>query len=283
MNYEKLMNKKNSNGKDAVDLLNEASDLLDKEDYQGASGLLTEAIRLCGHPRLFFNRGYCCFQLKDTKNAIKDFTKSIANDRGNDLLEHEKQRLYMYLGLIYEENEEDEKAVESYKSSADWGYVSAIARLESMGVTYTPRSKDEPSEHVPEPVSKSKTSSSAGGKASFAKKENPAVKRSLINSPKKKSKLRFILLIAAGFILGAGAVILIQNLPEKVPAKLAVVKASVITDNLYLRAEPYSYAEVLKILKYGSFVDVTGNASDGWTPVEHEGVKGWVDSEFIKQ
>jgi len=272
MNYEKLMSKKNSGGKDAVDFLNEASDLMDRDKYKDAAGLLTEAIGLCGHPRLYFNRGYCYHQLKDSKNAIKDFSKSISSDRGNDLLEHEKQRLYLYIGIIYEDTDED-KAVEAYKKAADWGYKGAIAKLEKLGVDYVPQ---DPSAKPLEPEKKP---------AAVKIKTAPAGASSL-NPPKKKSKTyKFILPVVIGLICGIGAYFLLNNLPKLDTGKSAVntreLTATVTSDTLYLYSEPYLFADTLKVLYKGHIVKITGDASGGFTPVEYESVKGWVDSNSI--
>ncbi|MCL2181030.1 MAG: SH3 domain-containing protein [Treponema sp.] len=299
MNYEKLMSRKNSEGKDAVDLLNEASDLIDKEKFNNAADLLKEAISLCGHPRFYFNRGYCHYQMKDSKNAIKDFTKSIANDRGGDLLEHEKQRLYLYLGIVYEDTEEDEKAVDAYKESADLGYEGALARLERMGVTYTPNSKNESSK-TEASISKQKQSGipnpagaahPAGTRQAGTASAASALKSSNIknSSPGGKSKLQFILPIAAGVMCGIGAFILLNHLNGRETSikptitTAPIIKAAVKSDILNLRAEPYANAEVLTILFNGYVVEITGDVSGDFTPVDYEGVQGWVQSDGIEK
>ncbi|MCL2209322.1 MAG: hypothetical protein FWC19_10155 [Treponema sp.] len=273
------MSKKNSSGKDAVDFLNEASDLMDRDKYRDAAGLLTEAIGLCGHPRLYFNRGYCYHQLKDSKNAIRDFSKSIVNDRGNDLLEHEKQRLYLYIGIIHEDTDED-KAIEAYKKAADWGYKGAIAKLEKLGIDYVPQDPlAKPSEPEEKPAAKTATV-----KIKTALKSPSASAASLI-PPKKKSRFKFILPVVIGLICGVGAYFILNNLPKIDMGKSAIktreVTATVISDTLYLYAEPYLFADTLKVLYKGFIVEITGDASGGFTPVEHEGVKGWVDSNSI--
>jgi len=274
------MSKKNSEGKDAVDFLNEASELIDKEKFKDAAGLLTEAIRLCGHPRLFFNRGYCYHQLKDSKNAIKDFTKSIASDRGTDLLEHEKQRLYLYLGIIYEDNDEDDKAIESYKKAADRGYSGAIARLEKFGVTYIPQLNEETE------IKKINTAAVTKPKPAPAAAFESAAAMALINKPRKKSKLRFLFPCLLGIACGAGVFFLLQNISQKVSVsrtvKQTVITAVVISDTLNLRAEPLTYSETLKVLYKNYIVEITGEELSGFTPVSFDGVKGWVDSHQIE-
>jgi|GEM_PF-2029370 len=283
MNYEKLMSKKNGEGKDAVDLLNEASELMDKDKFKDAIDLLTEAIGMCGHPRFYFNRGYCYQQLKDSKNAIKDFTKCIANDRGNDLMAHEKQRLFLYHGILYEDMGEEEKAIEAYKKAADWGYAGAIARLEKMGIEYTPDSNDQYSDSDDEkekqdkPVSKS--ASASGVKGSSVK--NAQVKSASSNSAKIKTRYNPFFAAVIGFIFGIILILIVSNLPREAPEKPPAARAAVASNTLNLLSEPSSNAEVLKILYFGNVVDITGEISGNWTPVEYEGIQGWVLSALI--
>ena len=274
MNYEKQMSKKNGEGKDAVDLLNEASELMDKDKFKDAIELLTEAIGLCGHPRFYFNRGYCYQQLKDSKNAIKDFTKCVANDRGNDLMDHEKQRLFLYHGIIYEDMGEEEKAVDAYKKAADWGYSGAVTRLEKMGVEYTPNSGDDSSDSEEEPENQNKRSSKT--------EPDSNVKIPASKTAKKKSKTDLFLPAIIGFVFGVILIIIVSNLPREAPEKPPVLKAAVMTNTLILFAEPKNNAEVLKILYFGDILIVREDASGSWTSVEYEGIQGWVDSAFIE-
>ncbi|MCL2230519.1 MAG: tetratricopeptide repeat protein [Treponema sp.] len=286
MDYERLMNKKNSNGKDAVDLLNEATDIMDKDDFKGAIDLLSEAVDLCGHPRLYFNLGYCYYQLRDYKNAIVDFENSLANDRGTDLLKHERQRLFLYLGIIYEKNNDNDKAIEAYKNSADWGYEGALGKLENLGVPYIP---DEPKM---EPfVSKAaQTNQRAQAKQNTQQKQRAqqkpraqADKPAAVSSAKKRIP-GFIVPAAVGIIVGFFLFIMIDGLSKReVSAKPSVIRATVTSSTLDLRAEPFTYSELLKVLYKDSVVEVTGDASGDWTPVVHEGVRGWVDSQRIEK
>ena len=71
--------------------------------------------------------------------------------------------------------------------------------------------------------------------------------------------------------------------PPPVPVQtVSEKKVTVLPDALNLRAEPSGSAGIIKILYKGNVLTVTGDVSGGWTPVEHEGARGWVSSEFIK-
>jgi len=298
MDYERLMSKKNPDGKDAVDLLNEASELMDRDKFKNAIGLLTEAIGLCGHPRFYFNRGYCYHQLKDKKNAIRDFTKCLVNDRGNDLQDHEKQRLYLYHGIIYEEMAEEEKAIEAYKKAADWGYAGAIARLEKLGID----------DYEPQPIADSDKSSQIKTSQKTSPVKKPVSESSSkpasssanapLSTPKKKSKMKFLLPLIAGLICAVCVFLFFANRSGKssgssiikitkinknaaFDVRVQAEKAIITSDNINLYADPDAYSRVIRELFKGYVVSVTGNASGEWTPVEHEGVKGWVNSDKI--
>ncbi|GHU05393.1 hypothetical protein FACS1894147_11520 [Spirochaetia bacterium] len=58
--------------------------------------------------------------------------------------------------------------------------------------------------------------------------------------------------------------------------------ATVTSDALNLRAEPSASGALLKTLKKGDTLTVTGDAANGWTPVEHDGAKGYVSAQYIK-
>jgi len=290
MDYEKLMNKKNSKGKDAVDLLNEATELMDNDDFRGAIDLLSEAVDLCGHPRLYFNLGYCYYQLKDFKDAVEDFENSLANDRGNDLLKHERQRLFLYLGIIYEKNKDNDKAIEAYKNSADWGYEGALAKLENLGVSYVP---EEPSveSYKPEASRENQKEQSTQQKQRAQQKlreqKNKSVPKASSAAKDKKKRFGLMLPTVVGFIIGVILILIVSNLPKNeergyVVKKPPKVTATVTYDAAQLRSEPYNNSLILKILYNGNVVNVTGEKLGEWIPVEYEGISGWVSSELIE-
>ncbi|GHV61402.1 hypothetical protein AGMMS49587_05440 [Spirochaetia bacterium] len=65
------------------------------------------------------------------------------------------------------------------------------------------------------------------------------------------------------------------------PAPSAASTATVISDALNLRAEPSANGALLKTLKKGDTLTVTGDTANGWTPVEHDGAKGYVSAQYI--
>jgi len=55
-----------------------------------------------------------------------------------------------------------------------------------------------------------------------------------------------------------------------------------ITKNVNFRKGPSTNDEVIRQLKQGDIVILTGEVSGGWTQVTRDGEKGWVSNEFLK-
>jgi len=90
--------------------------------------------------------------------------------------------------------------------------------------------------------------------------------------------------VAVGIIIGFSLFLIVDNLSKReISVKPTVIKATVMSSTLDLRAEPFTYSELLKVLYKDSVVEITGDASGDWTPVVHEGVRGWVDSQRIEK
>jgi len=230
--------------------------------------------------------GYCYYQLKDYKDAVEDFENSLANDRGNDLLKHERQRLFLYLGIIYEKNKDNDKAVEAYKNSADWGYEGALAKLENLGVPYIP---EEPSvkPYVQDTSQQKQQTQNTQQRAQQTKGLASNSSKKEASSNIKNKKFGLVLPTVVGFIIGVVLILIVSNLPKNEERAYAVKKppkitATVITDITHLRSEPYYNSYILKILNNGNIVEITGDVSGEWTPVEYEGTRGWVSSELIE-
>jgi hypothetical protein len=62
----------------------------------------------------------------------------------------------------------------------------------------------------------------------------------------------------------------------------AVPTATVTAEALNMRAEPAGNAALVKTLKKGDILTVTGETAKGWTPVEHDGAKGYVSAQYIE-
>jgi hypothetical protein len=61
----------------------------------------------------------------------------------------------------------------------------------------------------------------------------------------------------------------------------ATQTATVISDGLNFRSGPSTQSSVIKTLWKGDTVSVTGEARNGWLPVEHRGDKGYVSMELV--
>ncbi len=56
-----------------------------------------------------------------------------------------------------------------------------------------------------------------------------------------------------------------------------------VTQDVNFRDNPGTGSNVIRALKAGDTVTVTGDAQNGWIPIEHEGDSGWVSAEFISR
>jgi serine/threonine protein kinase len=67
-----------------------------------------------------------------------------------------------------------------------------------------------------------------------------------------------------------------------VPDELTIQTAIVTSDALNFRASPSGSGELIKTLKRGDILTITGEATEnGWIPVEHSGDSGYVSTEYI--
>jgi uncharacterized protein YraI len=74
--------------------------------------------------------------------------------------------------------------------------------------------------------------------------------------------------------------------PADEPAKITIVvpapvTATVTVNALNFRSGPGINNNILKTIKKGDVLTVTGNTKNGWLPVEHQGTKGYVSGEMV--
>jgi len=93
-------------------------------------------------------------------------------------------------------------------------------------------------------------------------------------------KLAVILvgLIAIG-VLGNKALPKIKGV---IPTQTAVTQNADITQNVNFRKDPSLGENIIRQLKKGDTVTLTGEVVEGWTQITHNGDTGWVSSEFLK-
>jgi hypothetical protein len=72
-----------------------------------------------------------------------------------------------------------------------------------------------------------------------------------------------------------------SNKTVAVPAA-SLSTATVTANALNLRSEPSTSGAVVKALKKGDALTVTGETANGWTPVEYDGAKGYVSAQYIE-
>jgi uncharacterized protein YgiM (DUF1202 family) len=86
-----------------------------------------------------------------------------------------------------------------------------------------------------------------------------------------------IIILLAFFIdnmeMGKAARVVEQTVPQKI--------ARVTSNALNLRAQPSASSGIVKTLRQGDRLSVTGESRNGWLPVEHSGSNGWVNAKYI--
>jgi len=102
-----------------------------------------------------------------------------------------------------------------------------------------------------------------------------------------ENKVLLVIFIAAvlvgGFVFGrshikSGVSSLLSKEKTAASKKNAV---TVTSDSLNMRARAYGDAEIVKTLKKGDKLNVTGVEINGWIPVEHKGDHGYVSEEYV--
>jgi hypothetical protein len=74
-----------------------------------------------------------------------------------------------------------------------------------------------------------------------------------------------------------------QSVKSAVTQTLSITQQADITQDVNFRKGPSTNDEVIRQLKQGDKVTLTGEVSGGWTQITHNGEKGWVSSEFLKK
>jgi len=104
-----------------------------------------------------------------------------------------------------------------------------------------------------------------------------------------KKNILFLVLLALSV---PGWLIMFHILPERINIRqsiksaitqtLAITQQADITSNVNFRKGPSTNDEIIRQLKQGDTVTLTGEVSGGWSQITHNGETGWVSSEFLK-
>jgi hypothetical protein len=99
------------------------------------------------------------------------------------------------------------------------------------------------------------------------------------------NKILLVILILLG--IGGGITLTKPNFtfgPPRSKSTTGQTASSTVTvtaDSLNFRAGPSTEHNIIKTLKKGDTLTITGNIKDGWAPVRHDGDTGWVSAELI--
>jgi hypothetical protein len=75
---------------------------------------------------------------------------------------------------------------------------------------------------------------------------------------------------------------IVSSISSRFTNKEAELPTSSIIQDVNFRDAPGTNSNIIRALTAGEAVTVTGEAQDGWLPIEHNGESGWVSSEFVE-
>jgi len=64
--------------------------------------------------------------------------------------------------------------------------------------------------------------------------------------------------------------------------ELPAARTAISTADINFRSEASGNSAIIKVLLKGTIVTISGEDSDGWAPVEYDGIQGWVSSSYIE-
>ncbi len=91
-----------------------------------------------------------------------------------------------------------------------------------------------------------------------------------------------------------GWLVMFHILPERINIRQSIKSATTqtqsvtitqqadIINNVNFRKDPSTGDNIIRQLKKGDTVTLTGEVVEGWTQITHNGDTGWVSSEFLK-
>jgi hypothetical protein len=97
---------------------------------------------------------------------------------------------------------------------------------------------------------------------------------------RNRKNILFIIMLALSV---PGYIILIGEIRSKMITQTAVTQNAEITRDVNFRKDPSTGDNIIRQLKQGDKVTLTGEAAGGWTQITHNGETGWVSSEFLKK
>jgi uncharacterized protein YgiM (DUF1202 family) len=129
---------------------------------------------------------------------------------------------------------------------------------------------DEKSSAAPANAGRKAAAGRTGSAAAPKKKKHPFIAVIII------IVIAYFVLNFLGRVFGSG-----EKRTETPAAEVPVLKASVTANSANFREGPSTDTKVLKALKKGDVLTVTGEAANGWIPAEHDGVKGYISADLV--
>jgi len=97
---------------------------------------------------------------------------------------------------------------------------------------------------------------------------------------RNRKNILFIIMLALSV---PGYIVLTGEIRSRITTKTAVTHNAEIMSDVNFRKGPSTDNEIIRQLKQGDKVTLTGEVSSGWTQITHNGETGWVSAEFLKK
>jgi uncharacterized protein YraI len=218
--------------------------------------------------------------------VVQDCTKEIdyfSNCANPDFFSSNIISGYLIRSDAYAKNGKDELSIADLKSAADWGNTDALEKLKEKGIDYKPKKPKKGSSSS----SSTSASSSGGSSSSIITKIIGAVIGAIIGGgvagwflgATLKKKFIVIGIIAAVVLLFGQRII--GSIGNKTSTSQIQTATATVTQNVNFRKGPSTDNEVIRQLKQGDKVTLTGETQGGWTQITHSGDTGWVSSEYL--
>ena len=253
----------------------------------------------------YVKRGIVYYKLQQYNNAIEDLLSAIDYTYGASYkyfpeLQKDTQATaknvlgaaFYAMGNLNSSNKES--AISYWKEAADLGSKDAVNNLANNGIQYTPKAPKS---------STSSSSSESAGRGSIIFGIIGAVVGGLIGSTiisflgigfiggaiggfflgkwlSGKILGKILMIVALAFV---GGTFIINKLPSKPKNETAVTAqaSATVNANVNFRSGPSTDNAVIRQLKQGDAVTLTGETNGGWTQIKHGNDTGWVSATYL--
>ena len=245
----------------------------------------------------FANRGNSYLNKQDYDQAIFDYTMAAGchYNRGTGTSRVTDQRslgdtslatVFCNRGNIYSKKGKRDKAIADWKAAADCdpsnsGAV-ALKNLASEGIQYKPDRNSQTLQSILAEADQFVVDNWNNYHWKLRKEREASSSSSSSTSKKKGGAGKIIVWVIIAVAVSIGITI-VQGLFSKPKTAATQTQTTTTNANVNFRAEPSTGDNIIRQLKKGDTVTLTGETNGGWTQILHNGDKGWVSTEYLEK